>query len=112
MNERTEGTVSEQKILSLIGLSVKAGKVIFGVPMICEAMQKGGKNAPLIVFEASDTSENTHKRITDKCKYYGVEHIRLCHDGTTLAQAVGKTSHLGAVAVTDKGFCLLIKKYI
>ena len=112
MNERTEGAVNEQKILSLIGLSVKAGKVIFGVPMICEAMKKGGKNAPQLVLEAADTSENTHKRITDKCKFYGVEHIRLCHDGASLAQAVGKTSQLGAVALTNKGFCLLIKKYI
>ena len=80
--------------------------------MICEAMKKGGRNMPLIVLEASDASENTQKKISDKCKFYGVEHIRLCHDGERLASAVGKTAKLGAVAVTDKGLCLLIKKHI
>lgn len=112
MSEQTEARSDAAKLLSAIGLSTKAGKVIFGVPMICEAMRRGGKTPPLLVLEASDTSENTHKKISDKCKFYGVEHIRLCHDGGRLASAVGKTSKLSAVAVTDKGLCLLIKKYI
>ena len=96
----------------VVGLCVKAGKVVFGVPMICEAMRRGGKDAPLLVIEAMDTSENTHKKITDKCNFYGVEHIRLLLDGERLAAAVGKNSSIGAVAVTDGGLCLLVKKYI
>ena len=32
----------EKKFLSSLGLCARAGKVIFGVPMICEAMKKGG----------------------------------------------------------------------
>ena len=112
MNERTEGAVNEQKILSLIGLSVKAGKVIFGVPMICEAMRKGGKGAPLLVIEASDTSENTHKKINDKCTFYGVRRIKISADAQTLALSVGKSAALGAVAITDRDMLCLIEKYI
>ena len=65
MSEMRQG--DERKVLSLLGLCVRAGKVIFGVPMICEAMRKGGAAKPCAVFEASDTSDNTHKRISDKC---------------------------------------------
>lgn len=100
------------KLLSTLGLCVKAGKVIFGVPMICDALRKGGKNAPVIVVEAADNSENTHKKITDKCNYYGVKLVTLSYSGEQLAAAVGKGAHIGAIAVTDRGLCQLIEKYI
>lgn len=80
--------------------------------MICEAMRKGGANAPVTVFEASDTSDNTHKRVTDKCNFYNVKHIRLGCDGETLAAALGKTSSLAAVAVTDKSMSEMVEKHI
>ena len=103
---------NNERLLSGLGLCVKAGKVVFGVPMICEAMRKGGKSAPKMVLEASDTSDNTHKRLCDKCSYYGVRLVRLECDGITLASAVGKSSQLGAVAVTDQGLVCMLEKYI
>ena len=105
-------TDRQDKLLSALGLCVKAGKVIFGVPMVCEAMRKGGKNAPVLVLEAADTSENTHKRITDKCTYYNTKHKKLDIGGAELAERLGKSAQLGAVAVTDNGLCTLIEKYI
>ncbi len=102
----------EAKLLASLGLCVRAGKVTFGVPMITEALRKGGKNAPVLVLEASDTSENTHKRISDKCKYYQTKHIRLTCDGTTLAAALGKTASLAAVAVTDSGMSKMLERYL
>ena len=101
-----------EKLLSSLGLCVKAGRAICGVPMICEAMRKGGRNAPLIVLEASDTSDNTHKRLTDKCSYYNVRLVRISCGTDELAAALGKSASLGAVAVTDSGMCRLIEKYI
>ena len=103
---------NEKKLLSTLGLCVKAGKVIFGVPMICDAMRKGGANKPIAVFEAYDTSENTHKKIADKCKYYNVRHVRLSCDGATLAASLGKTSSLAAVAVFDEKMRAMAEKYI
>ncbi len=103
----------EKKLLASLGLCVRAGKVIFGVPMICEAMRRQSpKESPVLVFETSDTSENTHKRISDKCEYYQVTHIRLACDGVTLAAALGKTSSLAAVAVTDRQMAQMVEKYI
>jgi ribosomal protein L7Ae-like RNA K-turn-binding protein len=102
----------EKKLLSSLGLCARAGKVIFGVPMICEALRKGGKKSPVLIVEASDTSDNTHKRIADKAAYYKVRTVSLNCDGATLASALGKTSSLAAVAITDEQMCRMAEKYI
>ena len=102
----------EKKLLSSLGLCARAGKLIFGVPMICDALRSGGNKTPLLVFEAADTSENTHKKIADKTAFYGVRTVRLKCDGATLASALGKTSSLAAVALTDGQMCRMAEKYI
>ena len=102
----------DKKFLSALGLCVRAGKVIFGVPQVCEAMRKGGKNSPVTVFEASDTSENTRKRISDKCTYYNIKHIKINIGGEELAAALGKSAYLAAVAVTDKEMSLMAERHI
>ena len=99
----------EKRILSSLGLCAKAGKLIFGTSMVVEAMQKGKK--VYLVLEASDTSDNTHKKLTDKCNFYGVKKIRLPFDSSELGDAVGKSSMLAAVAVTDEGFYKMLGKY-
>ena len=102
----------EEHLLSTLGLCVRARRVIFGVPMICEAMRRGGKDAPRLVLEAADTSNNTHKKITDKCTHYGVSCLRLSCDGATLARALGKSAVLAAVAITDERMAEMVKKHI
>jgi ribosomal protein L7Ae-like RNA K-turn-binding protein len=99
----------EKKLIAAVGFSVRSGKAIFGVDQICEtlgAKKKKGKY-PLIVIEAADTSANTHKKITDKCTYYDVRHIRLNTEGAELARAFGKSSMVAAVALTDENLCRL-----
>ena len=76
--------------------------------MIYEGLR--GKRPPLVVLEASDTSENTHKKLTDKCAFYSVTLVRLDADGETLARAVGKTGAIAAVAVTDENLAELVNK--
>ena len=112
LDENTKDQEKETKLLRALGLCVKANKVIFGVPMICEALRHGGKNMPVMIIESGDTSEGTHKKIADKSAYYKVRTVRLNCDGATLASALGKTSSLAAVAMTDSQMCKLIEKYI
>lgn len=100
----------DSRILTSLGLCAKAGKIIFGVPMIIEAMQKGKR--VFLVLEAGDTSENTHKKLTDKCSFYGVKKIRLEADGGTLGASVGKSSVLAAVAITDEGLYKMVSKHL
>ena len=100
----------ESKILSSLGLCAKAGKLVRGVPMICEALKKSGTSKICLVIEASDTSENTHKKLNDKCNFYKADKIRIDSDGEALASAVGKSGSIGAVAITDEGLSDMVKK--
>ncbi len=98
----------QDKLLSSLGLCARAGALVFGTPMVCEAMRKGGGKRPLLVLEACDTSDGTHKRLTDKCNSYAVRHVRLGVDGKTLAAALGKSASLAAVAICDENLCRMI----
>ena len=93
-----------KKLLGVIGLCRGAGKAIVGVPMICEVRD-------VIVIEASDTSENTHKKISDKCAYYKVERVQITSSCEELGRALGKSA-VAAVAIADGGFCVAIRKQI
>ena len=101
-NFTQEGKNDKERLLGMAGLAVKAGKVIFGTPMVCDAMRAG--KTIYLVIEANDTSANTHKRVTDKCAYYGVPHIRIDADTGEFARALGKSGDLAVVAVPDRGF--------
>lgn len=103
---------SKRKFLSALGLCARAGKLIFGVPMICEALKKGGALKPVLIVEAADTSEGTHKKIADKAAFYQVRVVRIDCDGATLASALGKTASLAAVAIKDKEMFNMVEKYI
>ena len=96
------------KLLLSLGLCARAGALVYGTPMVCEALRTSGKKKPLLVLEASDTSDGTHKRLTDKCKTYQTRHVRLTQDGATLAAALGKSASLAAVAVCDESLCRMI----
>lgn len=103
----------EKNLLGIIGLCRGAGKAIIGTEMVCDFLRKkgkksdGGEKVGILVLEASDTSENTHKKISDKCIYYNVKHIRLEATCEILGKAVGKRA-TASVAVTDPNFCRAI----
>ena len=103
----------EKNLLMMIGLCRGAGKLVIGTPMICEHLKKrSNKNSAsskaekcdVIVIEASDTSENTHKKISDKCAYYKAMHVRITASCEDLGRAVGKSA-VAAVAIADRNFC-------
>ena len=100
--------LDEKKLLGMIGMCKRAGKAIVGTPMICEHLRKRGMCADgeidTVVIEACDSSENTHKKITDKCIYYNVKHVRIDTTCENLGRAVGKSA-VAAVAVADINFC-------
>ena len=62
------------KVLSLIGLAMKAGKCVSGETMT-ESETKSGKAKFVIV--AGDASENTKKKFGDMCKFY--RYLRACN---------------------------------
>ena len=101
--------IDEKRLLGMIGMCKRAGKAIIGTPMICEHLRKRGiavceSETEVLVLEASDSSDNTHKKLSDKCNYYNVKLIRLTTTCDDLGRAVGKSA-VAAVAIADKNFC-------
>ena len=96
---------NRDKVLSLIGLAMKAGRCISG-EMMTENETKAGK-AKLVVV-ASDASENTKKKFRDMCKFYRVP-ICFYGDKDTLGHAMGKEFR-ASLAILDKGFADGIRK--
>lgn len=88
------------RALGYIGIAKKAGRLASGTPNVCDALRRGAKYA---VFMASDASESTKKRLSDKCAYYGAELYSLSCTCAELAHRVGKTGSVAAVTVTDAG---------
>ena len=100
-----------EKALGLLGFAARARRTVVGVSLICAALSHGGAGkTPLIVLEAADSSENSHKRISDRTAYYGVPCYRLECDTSRLARAVGKRDGaVAAVGVTDPGLAGAIR---
>jgi len=97
----------QNKILSLLGLAMKAGAAVSGE----FAVDKAGKSkrAYLIII-AGDASQNTRKHCLDMCRYYGIPFV-LYGTRETLGKAVGKESR-SAAAILDQGFANSIMKQI
>ena len=96
-------------VLRALGLCKRAGALICGTPMICDAL-RNEKKKPLVVLMATDASEGTKKKLTDKCAFYETRLVTLESGGEALAAAVGKTGFLASVAVTDENLAGLVKK--
>lgn len=107
-NENLKTMMSDQNraLLFSLGLCAKAGKLIYGVPMVCEALKK--QKSVVAVFSAADNSPNSAKRLSDRCTFYGVPLYTLSVDGDTLSSAVGKSGRLAALAVTDSNLAALV----
>ena len=100
----------EKRLLSTAGFAARAGKVVPGTGLICENLRKG---QILLVLEAADTSDNTHKRLGDKTSFYEVPLVRLNADSEALAHAFGKRDgKLAAVGLTDAGIVRALQKYL
>lgn len=96
---------NKQKILNLIGLATKAGKVASGEFSTEKAVK--GKKAYLVIV-SSEASENTKKSFTNMCTYYKVP---ICYFGEKgeLGQAMGKQMR-ASLAIVDEGLANAIVK--
>jgi ribosomal protein L7Ae-like RNA K-turn-binding protein len=102
------------RLLGAIGLCRRAGKMICGVDLICTELRKSAQRTQQIklVLAPADVSDNTKKKLNDKCKFYGVELLAVPYTAVELAAAVGKDAPIGAVAITDAGFVQSVKQHL
>ncbi|MBO5374895.1 MAG: ribosomal L7Ae/L30e/S12e/Gadd45 family protein [Clostridia bacterium] len=89
------------KFLLMLGLCRRAGALVIGTPMVTEALPKGKIS---VVYYASDASANTEKKITDKCKFYGVQCIKLPISSDEISHAIGKSGAVCALGIADESF--------
>lgn len=88
----------DQKVLNLLGLAKRAGKIITGEDSVIQGLQK--KEIKL-VFIAKDASESSLDKFSKKCYFYNVK----CCNGFTceeLSNAIGADRKI--IGVTDAGF--------
>lgn len=96
----SEKTGDTERRLRLLGLCARAGKLVFGTQMVCEGLSC----KVLFVVMSDGASENTKKRLRDKCGFYDVPLRELALSSDSLAHAVGKKGEIAAVGVTDRNF--------
>lgn len=95
------------KVLSMIGLATKAGKVASGEFSV-EAAVKSGK--AVLVIIASDASDNTKKSFKNMGAYYHVP-VYLYGTKESLGLCTGR-EYRASVAILDAGFGKTITKLI
>ena len=90
-------------IYSFVGLMARARQLSSGSQLI----EHIRKRLVYFVIICEDASDNTKKKIIDKCNYYHIDYcIALYSDDLSLA--IGKDNRV-AIGIMDKGFADKIK---
>lgn len=95
----------KDKLLSYLGLSMRAGKLATGDEGVLKAIRAG--DAKLVVL-AEDASANAHKKFRDKCAFYGVPLI-VAGTRYELGRSIGKAERV-VIAVCDPGFARMMEQ--
>ena len=98
---------ASNKVLSLIGLASKAGRIASG-EFSTEKSVKTGK--AFLVITAQDASENTRKKFHDMCTYYQVP-FYIIGSKEVLGRAIGK-EYRASLGLTDENFSRAVIKKI
>ncbi len=93
------------KILGLLGLARRAGRLQIGFEASAEAVEKG-KSKLLIL--ASDTAQRTEKELRFLSRDKEIDIIRIENTKAELSKAVGTS--VGALAVCDENFAERVKE--
>ena len=95
------------KILGLIGLAKRAGRITAGSELCEDAIRRGVSK---LIIIADDISDNGRKAICDCCKHYRVKHITYGKK-TELGTAVGSEIR-AVISINDEGFARAIEEKI
>ncbi|MCM1123160.1 MAG: ribosomal L7Ae/L30e/S12e/Gadd45 family protein [Eubacterium sp.] len=95
------------RVLSMLGLATRSKNVVSGGFATEEAVKSG--KAYLVII-AEDASDNTRKKYSNMCEFYGVSY-KYYSVKAILGHAIGKEER-SCLAVTDKGFADSIQKHL
>ena len=97
--------MAQNKVYSMIGLAMKAGRVASGEFSTERAVKTG---AAFLVIVSKKASENTKKQFRNMCSYYEVP-LYFLGEKEELEHAIGKEFR-ASLAVLDEGFAKAIEK--
>ena len=98
--ESVNDSLKQDRLLSLLGLAQRAGKIKSGNFAVEQSVKSG---ASCLVILSRDTSEASKKHIRDMCAYYDVT-CREYADKEQLGSAIGKEFR-SVLSLEDAGFC-------
>lgn len=99
--------MNEDRILNLLGLAQRAGKLSSGDFIVEKAMKK---KTPKLVFLAGDCAANNEKKYIQLAELHHIP-LRKVGSKETLGAAIGKEVRV-VVAVEDDGFAKALLKEI
>jgi ribosomal protein L7Ae-like RNA K-turn-binding protein len=86
------------KVLNLLGLAKRAGKITTGEELVIKTIQR---QTAKFIFLANDASQNLNKKIIDKSNTYQIK-TSTKYSQEELTKAIG--SERKVLAVMDEGF--------
>ncbi|CAH0119853.1 putative ribosomal protein YlxQ [Paenibacillus sp. CECT 9249] len=95
------------KLLSYLGLAMRAGKLVTGDEIVHKALRSGDLQ---LVIVAGDASENTKKKFRDKCHTYRVP-LLIGLDRFAIGASIGKADRV-VVGVSDSGFARMMREQL
>lgn len=95
------------KVVSMLGLAMKAGKIASGEFQTENAVKSG---TGCLVIIAEDASDNTKKKFRNMCSFYEVPCV-VYADREELGRCIGKEFR-ATLAVLDEGFAASIEKQL
>ena len=104
MMEKRDITLSAEaakRVLGVVGLARRARRLVAGTQIVCDSLKE---QKALFVAVAADASDNTKKRLFDRCAFYKKQIIILPVSSEELGAAIGRGGACAAVALTDASF--------
>ena len=98
-----------KRALGMLGLAMKAGKVVIGTEQVITYLQKGRVK---LVLLSGTASEGTKKKIGFKCEFYKTRIYEVTVDTDELGRLLGKTYSPAVVGITDENFSNVIAKHL
>lgn len=97
----------KDRVLSMLGMAAKAGRVESGEFSTEKAVKSGYGR---LVIVAEDASDNTKKMFTNMCKYYEVPLV-IFGTKEELGHWIGK-AYRASICILDEGFAKAVLKKI
>ena len=100
--------MAANKLLSMLGLAAKAGRIASGEFQTEEA---AGNGKAQLVLVSSDAAAGTVKKFRDMCAYREIPFFQTEEDMESLGRAIGKECR-SSLAVTDCGLAAAVQKLL